>query len=191
MCPSCHKSSELRISIAALTGTQSTQDTAADENTRTEPELSSPRSRGGGKHICEHPSCGRSFTRKSNMHAHKRMHLPASDLNAHPFSCEYCSRRFKWRSSKVAHQETCSHLILEAGRLKIDHAKGDGLYKRVNKKGISPLSLSHPSALSPKVGSLTFGKPGKASRFPFRLGSSRLGSTKPPKKARVSRSSMR
>jgi hypothetical protein len=118
MCPSCASTSAHRISIAALTASSPTlvQQPIVPHPV---PQLQGAVAKGRrGKHVCEFPSCGRAFTRKSNMQAHKRKHLPASDVNAHPFSCTQsgCNRKFKWRSSLKSHQGTCSHLILEAAR---------------------------------------------------------------------------
>jgi C2H2-type zinc ribbon len=71
---------------------------------------------GNKTHVCPHSGCGRTFTRKPNMMAHQRKHMPIWDAAAFPFGCGHCLRRFKWRSSLKAHVGTCASLILEPAR---------------------------------------------------------------------------
>lgn len=70
------------------------------------------------RHQCTFEGCGAVFTRKSNLKAHGRKHMRATDVGATPYVCEHCERRFKWRSSLKSHQGTCSYMILEEARAK-------------------------------------------------------------------------
>ncbi|KAF9899892.1 hypothetical protein EC991_008160 [Linnemannia zychae] len=62
----------------------------------------------GRRFACEHPGCGRAFTRLYNLHSHERTHNPDA---ARPFACEEpnCSRSFTRKHDLQRHQ-TSVHL---------------------------------------------------------------------------------
>ncbi|KAF9130929.1 hypothetical protein BGW39_002457 [Mortierella sp. 14UC] len=62
----------------------------------------------GRRFACEHPGCGRAFTRLYNLHSHERTHNPNA---ARPFACEEpnCVRSFTRKHDLQRHQ-TSVHL---------------------------------------------------------------------------------
>ncbi|KAG0280719.1 hypothetical protein BGZ95_008997 [Linnemannia exigua] len=60
---------------------------------------------GGRRFACEHPGCGRTFTRLYNMHSHERTHNPAA---ARPFACDgpNCDRSFTRKHDLQRHQNS-------------------------------------------------------------------------------------
>ncbi|KAJ1564820.1 hypothetical protein HK096_006093, partial [Nowakowskiella sp. JEL0078] len=57
----------------------------------TSPILTQKRRRTGTLYTCDHPECGRAFTRRSNLKAHKTIHDPNRER---PFTCEICLKAF-------------------------------------------------------------------------------------------------
>lgn len=61
---------------------------------------------GSRVHPCPYEGCGRSFSKKWNLHAHERVHTGIK-----PFECRHgCGQWYMWMSSRKGHEENKCHL---------------------------------------------------------------------------------
>lgn len=64
------------------------------------------RQTGDGVYKCFYANCGRSFSKKWNLHAHERVHTGVK-----PFECRHgCGQWYMWMSSRKGHEENKCHL---------------------------------------------------------------------------------